>query len=137
MDEEFLQIGRSMAEEAFGIGGTECVILYSSMQIEDAIRRSQKPATKKRLNTMLKRSGDAFKAAMERLVQRDCDAAIEIIEPFTNSDMPSLWICFSREEVVKRVAHIYDRLSSNLSAHDAYDLGGREHVGSIVFWLDR
>lgn len=137
MDEEFLQIGRSIAEDVFGLEGVECVIIYSSIQIEDTLQRNKKPATKKRLNTLLKRSDEAFKAALERLVQRDYEAAREIIAPLTNSDLPSLWICFCHKEVVERVAIIYDRLSASLSAHDAYDLGAKEHVGRILFWLDR
>jgi hypothetical protein len=137
MEERALRAGREIAAEIFGVNGTECAILYSSMQIESVMRRNKKAATKKRLNTVLKRSYDAYKAAIELLVRRDYAVARDTVEPFTNGEVPSVWICFSPEEVAERVTLIYESLSASPYPYDAFVVGGREHVGTVQFWLDR
>ena len=136
MEEEILQIGREMAEEAFRPEDVECLLIYSSMEVESVIRRNKKAATKKRLNTVLARSHKAYLAAMERLLQRDFAGAQELIELYANCQVPSVWICLNQEEATERIATIYNTLSASVHPYDAYADGGRAHVATLTFWLD-
>jgi hypothetical protein len=128
--------GEEICDKIYAASQTECVLLFSSIGIELCLHHA-KPATKKCLNGYLYRAEQTRAKVMSHLLQREYEAARDVLQPFTEGAPPCMWLCRTRDETAARIASIYDELGKSSTPIDAYDHGGRGHVGTATFWIDR